>query len=181
LPQNLFYNAEKDFFVCPMGQLMEKTGNSTGKSESGYISNLTIYQAKNCANCPLKCLCHRAKGNRRIEINHNLNQHRKKARELLTGEEGLFHRSRRPIEPEAVFGQTKSNKNYNRFRHFGKDKIEMDFAIFAIAFNFEKLHKKAKNTTKMTKNPTFCVFVLFCKQKSQYDKKNHAQNDKMAA
>ena len=28
------------------------------------------------------------------------------ARELLTSDEGLMHRSRRPIEPEAVFGQS---------------------------------------------------------------------------
>ncbi len=29
LPQNLFYNAEQDFYVCPMGQRMERAG--TGK------------------------------------------------------------------------------------------------------------------------------------------------------
>ena len=42
LPQNLFYNPEKDFFVCPMGQRMEKIGNSTRKSESGFISKTSI-------------------------------------------------------------------------------------------------------------------------------------------
>ena len=50
-----------------------------------------------------------------------------------------MHRKRRPIEPEAVFGQTKANKQYNRFRHFGGDKVKMDFAIFAIAFNIGKM------------------------------------------
>ena len=148
LAQNLFYNEEKDYFVCPMGQHMEKAGSSTRKSESGYISHTTFYQAKNCTGCPLKCLCHKAKGNRRIEINHKLNEYRQRARELLTCEEGLFHRSRRPIEPEAVFGQTKANKQYNRFRHFELDKVKMDFAVFAIAFNIGKLYNKVKNTSK---------------------------------
>ena len=164
-----------------MGQRMEKIGNSSRKSESGYVSNTTLYEPKNCNGCPLKCLCYKAKGNRKIEINHNLNEHRNKARERLTSEEGLLHRSRRPIEPEAVFGQSKSNKNYNRFRHFGKDKIKMDFAIFAIAFNLEKLHKKVQNTSKMPKNPTFFVFVLFFKRINQYHKKNLAKIYKMAA
>jgi hypothetical protein len=31
-------------------------------------------------------------------------------------------------------------------RHFGKDLITMDFAIFAIAFNLGKLPAKGKNT-----------------------------------
>ena len=46
------------------------------------------------------------------------------------------------IEPEAVFGQMKNNMNYKRFRHFGKDKVFMDFAFFAIAFNIKKMCAK---------------------------------------
>jgi hypothetical protein len=60
------------------------------------------------------------KGNRKIEINHNLNCHKDRVRQLLTSTEGIYHRSRRPIEPETVFGQSKSNKGYSRFRHFNK-------------------------------------------------------------
>lgn len=59
--------------------------------------------------------------------------------ELLTSKEGLEHRSKRPIEPEAVFGQTKFDMGYKRFRHFGIDKIYMDFGIFAISANLKKL------------------------------------------
>ena len=62
IAQNLFYNKEKDYFVCPMGQHLEKVGTGTRKSESGFISNLTYYEAQNRTNCPLKCMCHRAQG-----------------------------------------------------------------------------------------------------------------------
>lgn len=65
----------------------------------------------------------------------------KKAAGLLTSEEGIRHRGRRCIEPEAVFGQIKNNMAYRRFRHFGKDKITMDFSFFSIAFNIKKLCK----------------------------------------
>ena len=146
LVQNLYYNAHDDYFVCPMGQHMEKTGTTERKTDNGYISKISVYEAKNCQDCPLRCLCHKAKENRRIEVNHNLNRHKHKVRELLNSEEGLLHRSRRPIEPEAVFGQTKSNKHYNRFRHFDKDKVMMDFAIFAIAFNLGKMYRIVKIT-----------------------------------
>jgi transposase len=148
IAQNLFYNAQKDYFVCPMGQHMEKVGVSTRKSGSGYVSNTSIYKAQNCTNCPLRCLCHSAKEDRRIEVNHHLNRYKEKVRELLTSEEGLLHRKRRPIEPEAVFGQTKFDYQYNRFRHFDKDKVMMDFGIFAVAFNIKKLYRKGGDMSK---------------------------------
>ena len=148
-----------------MGQHMERTGTIKRKSDNGYVSNISVYQAKNCHECPLKCLCYNAKGDRKIEVNHNLNRHKQKARELLNSEEGLLHRSRRPIEPEAVFGQTKANKHYNRFRHFDKDKVMMDFAIFAIAFNIGKIYRKAGITnnlpSKSRKQARFLGLILF--------------------
>lgn len=41
-----------------------------------------------------------------------------------------------------VFGQMKYDMGYKRFRHFGIDKVNMDFAFFAIAFNIKKLCAK---------------------------------------
>jgi len=141
LVQNLYYNAQEDYFVCPMGQHMTFIKTSTKETENGYKSTYYHYQAQNCRACPLRSQCHKAKGNRVIQINKKLNAYKTKTRDLLISEEGLYHRSRRPVEPEAVFGQIKENKQYRRFRHFGKDKVLMDFAILAIAFNIEKLHK----------------------------------------
>jgi len=165
LAQNLYYNSQADYYVCTMGQHMEKVGVKKRKSDSGYISNTVLYEAKNCCGCPLKCLCYNAKGNRQIEVNHNLNRHKEKARQLLTSEEGIFHRKHRPIEPEAVFGQSKANKQYYRFRHFGKEKVIMDFSIFAIAFNIQKMHRKKNETSKNRHDGApkayFYVFILF--------------------
>ena len=108
------------------------------------------YTAQNCEGCPLRCLCFDASGDRRvIERNHKLEAYRQKASELLTSEEGLRHRGKRCIEPEAVFGQIKYNMAYRRFRHIGVDKVKMDFAFFAIAFNIKKM------VAKMTKGGLF--------------------------
>ena len=156
------YNAEQDYYVCPMGQHMTRIGTSHPKTASGYRSESVRYRAQNCNGCPLRCLCYKAKGDQRtIEVNHRLNEYKHKARELLTSEEGLRHRGRRCIEPEAVFGQMKFNMAYRRFRHFGKDKVTMDFAFFAIAFNLKKMCSKI---TKQVKNggntPHFDLFLL---------------------
>lgn len=146
---NFHYNAAEDYYVCPMGQHMTRIGTSHLKTSSGYRSENARYRAQNCNGCPLRCLCYKAKGDRRtIEVNHRLNGYKRKARELLTSEEGLKHRGRRCVEPEAVFGQMKFNMAYRRFRHFGKDKVTMDFAFFAIAFNIKKMCSKIAKLTQ---------------------------------
>ena len=146
---NFHYNASEDYYVCPMGQHMTRIGTAHSKTASGYRSENARYRAQNCRGCPLRCLCYKDKSDRRtIEVNHRLNEYKRKARELLTSEEGLRHRGRRCIEPEAVFGQMKFNMAYRRFRHFGKDKVTMDFAFFAIAFNIKKMCAKIAKQTK---------------------------------
>ena len=151
--ENLYYNPEGDYFVCPMGQHMERVGVSHGKTDSGYRTESVVYRAGGCQGCPLRWGCYKKrKGNREIEVNHRLMEYKRKARERLTSERGLEHRSNRPIEPEAVFGQIKYNMHYKRFRHFGKDKVTMDFAFFAIAFNIKKMAAKLLKQGNMPTN-----------------------------
>ena len=160
-PQALYYNAEGDYYVCPMGQRMERIGTATAKTESGYTTESARYKAQRCEGCPLRGSCHKAKGDRIMEVNHRLAEYRRKARERLTSEEGVKHRGRRCIEPEAVFGQMKYNMAYRRFRHFGMDKVKMDFAFFAIAFNLKKMcSKMAKQTRNGGNTPKSGLFLL---------------------
>jgi len=148
--ENLYYNPDGDYFVCPMGQHMERVGVRHGKTDSGYRTESVIYRARRCEGCPLRWGCYKKRsGNRETEVNHRLMEYKQKARERLTSERGLMHRSKRPIEPEAVFGQMKYNMGYKRFRHFGKDKVTMDFAFFAMAFNIKKMVAKVRKQGDM--------------------------------
>lgn len=158
---NFHFNVAEDYYVCPMGQHMRRIGTRHSKTASGYRSESARYMAQNCNGCPLRCLCYKAKGDRRIiEVNHRLNEYKREARELLTSEEGIKQRGRRCIEPEAVFGQMKFNMAYRRFRHFGKDKVTMDFAFFAIAFNLKKMCSKIAKSAKNGGNtPHFGRFL----------------------
>lgn len=148
-PDSLYYNEEGDYYICPMGQRMSRTGTVQPRTEGGYISQSACYCAIRCKGCPLRCLCYKTKANQRtIRVNHRLNAYKRKACELLTSEEGIKERGRRCIEPEAVFGQMKSNMAYRRFRHMGKDKVVMDFTFFAIAFNIKKLCSMMRKVDK---------------------------------
>ena len=161
-PDSLYYNEEGDYYICPMGQRMSRTGTVQTRTEGGYISQSACYRAIRCKGCPLRCLCYKAKANQRtIRVNHRLNAYKRKACELLTSEEGIKERGRRCIEPEAVFGQMKSNMAYRRFRHMGKDKVVMDFTFFAIAFNIKKLCSMMRNVDKKgRKTSSYGKFVV---------------------
>lgn len=168
---NLYYNAKEDYYVCPMGQHMTFTGKTHDKTAGGYITGQSRYRAQRCEDCPLRGSCFKANGNRTIEVNHQLLEYKRKARERLTSEEGLEHRSKRPIEPEAVFGQMKYNMAYRRFRHFGTGKVTMDFAFFAIAFNIKKMCAKLTkglskgfSNTKNSLKPA-CPRIINCQNR----------------
>ena len=99
---------DKKIYVCPMGQHLDFAHKIQETSDLGYTSSKSVYRANECSHCPLCGMCYKGKTNiRTIEANHRNNHLRAKARELLTSEVGLKHRSKRPIEPEAVFGQIK--------------------------------------------------------------------------
>ncbi|WP_394358327.1 transposase [Porphyromonas gulae] len=119
-----------------------------------------FHPAENCTDCPLRGLCFKAKGNRIIEVNHRLNAYKAQARDRLTSEQGLEHRKRRCIEPEAVYGQFKANMGYRRFRHMGLELVKMDFAFLAMAFNLKKLCAKVARKEKNTLKTPISTFNL---------------------
>lgn len=137
-PQNLFYNQEQDFLVCPMGQKMTKIYTKKSETTTGFIQYHSVYQAINCKGCPLRGQCFKAQGNRRIEINHNLQKLKTKARENLESESGKEIYSKRCIEPEPVFGNIKQNKGFKRFTLTKISKVNIEFGLIAIAHNFSK-------------------------------------------
>ena len=136
--ENLFYNPQRDVYICPIGQNMKFIGEQKKKNSSGFEQTVKRYQAENCSSCPLNGSCHKSKGNRIIEINQNLNRHKKKAFELLNSEEGIEKRKKRCYDVEPVFGNIKNNHNFKRFMLRGKDKVEIEWGLLAIAQNIRK-------------------------------------------
>ena len=136
---NLFYNPDDDFYVCPMGQKLKFIRQEKRYTASGYQQTVSVYRASRCEGCPLRGQCHKSKRDRQIEVNHTLDDYKAKARELLTSEQGLKHRSNRPIEPEAVFGQIKECGRFRRLRLKGLTGAKIDFGLKALAHNLRKL------------------------------------------
>ena len=135
---HLYYNKEKDCYYCPMGQMMTNIGTATKTTATGFKQTITRYQAQNCEGCPLRAMCHNAKGNRIIEVNHNLIRLKDKATEKLTSEEGVAYRKKRCHDVEPVFANIKNNHGFRRFMLRGKEKVAIESGLLAIAHNLRK-------------------------------------------
>lgn len=152
---------------------------------------MTYYEAKRCEGCPLHGMCHKAKGNRRIEVSHRLNELKERARNLLTSEQGLRHRSKHPVEVEAVFGQLKSNNKFSRFTFKGLEMVEMEFLLMALCHNLRKMAAKGctsiKITRKMAKTGSAIVlkieifFVVLVQIPKSKKTKHYLQCEKLTA
>ncbi len=149
-PANMFYNEGKDFYVCPMGQHLEHLKDIKTVSNLGYESTASVYRAQNCSGCPFRGMCYKGKSDRRtIEVNHKANSYKKLARELLTSGRGLEHRSNRPIEPEATFGDIKFNHHFKRFLLKSTRKVSVEWGLVSLAHNLRKYTaKKCKEKDK---------------------------------
>lgn len=144
--ETLHYNKEKDCYICPMGQTMQYMGEKQKKSATGFVQNIKRYQATNCEGCPLKGVCHKAKGNRIIEVNHSLQEYKQRVKQNLNSEQGIYHRKKRPWDVEPVFGNIKNNHHFKRFMLRGKPKVEVEAGLLALAHNLRK-----KSLSKMEK------------------------------
>ncbi|MDQ6478258.1 transposase, partial [Dyadobacter sp. LHD-138] len=63
---------------------------------------------------------------------------KKKAQELLNSPEGIQRRKKRCFDVEPVFASIKSNHGFKQFMLRGKQKVEIEFGLLAIAQNIRK-------------------------------------------
>jgi hypothetical protein len=134
----LYYNKEKDCYYCPMGQQMSKIGTHMQATRTGFKQTITRYMAKNCEGCPLRGVCHQSKGNRVIEINHNLRRLKQQSNELLKSETGIQKRKQRCFDTEPVFANIKHNHHFKRFMLRGINKVSVETGLLALAHNLRK-------------------------------------------
>lgn len=162
LQANMYYNEDQDYYVCPMGQHMEHTADRRTVSDLGYVSHTSVYSAADCSRCPLHGMCYTGRRDRRsMEVNHRANSYRSAAKALLTSERGLMHRSNRPIEPEACFGDIKFNHGFKRFRLRSTRKTKVEWGLVSLAHNLRKYvaykakskHKQAQSMALVAEKP----------------------------
>ena len=140
--ENFPYDAEKDEFICPDQKRLTYRRTLHVKSDNGYVAERREYECAECANCPIRAECTKAKGNRRIRISFRLQRFRVQARENLLSPEGQVLRKKRSVEVETVFGHSKHNMGLRRFMLRGKEKVHTELGVHCIAHDMKKMHSK---------------------------------------
>jgi hypothetical protein len=82
--------------------------------------------------------CHKSQNDRIIQVNVNLERQKQQADQLLKSEEGVIKRKKRCWDVEPVFGNIKNNHNFRRFMLRGKQKVEIEWGLVAMAHNIRK-------------------------------------------
>ncbi|ATL47898.1 IS5/IS1182 family transposase [Chitinophaga caeni] len=134
----LTYNHEKDSYICPCGKTMKNIGSYEHVTKAGFKQTITKYRAGNCNGCPLRSDCHGQKGNRIIEVNHNLNRLKRQAEKRLKTKRGIQKRKQRCHDTEPVFANIKHNHLFKRFMMRGLDKVSIEAGLLALAHNLRK-------------------------------------------
>ena len=143
--ENMEYNAKRDEYTCPNGRKLKFRRESTKTTENGYTISTKYYSNDKCGRCPHRDKCHKSKnGYRTVKVNQVIIEHRPKALEALTSEEGTLLRMNRSIQVEGVFGVLKEDYGFRRFLTRGKKNIETQFFLLAFALNIEKLCNRTK-------------------------------------
>lgn len=132
--ENFEYDPRKDEYTCPGKRILKRL-----PAEDDIHA---IYECEDCSKCPLKEKCFKEapdRPNRRAKVIERWRDLRRRVKKRLDSETGQELLRKRNLEPEPVFGQIKSNKKYQRFRHFLRSRILMDLAVYFIAFNIAKM------------------------------------------
>ena len=136
--ENFRYDVPKKRYYCPADKAMKKIGTRIERNRTGYLQNLTFYQAQGCARCPLRKQCHQQKGDRIIKVNTNLNRLKQQAEKRLKTKRGIQKRKQRCFDTEPVFAQIKHNHQFKRFLLRGTDKVTVEIGLLALAHNLRK-------------------------------------------
>jgi hypothetical protein len=136
--EKLAYDQDKDQFICPRGKPMVNTGSYTRISAAGYPQQYTRYEVDSCNWCPIRKACHGQKGNRIIDVNHNLLRLKKKADKQLKTQKGIQKRKQRCFDTEPVFANIKHNHHFKRFMLRGIEKVSIETGLPALAHNLRK-------------------------------------------
>lgn len=144
--ENLVYDEENDFFLCPNAKRLNYVYDSKRKSENGYETVKKNYICEDCNGCPDRGKCFKGQyENRKISLSQTMARQKREAAERIMTKEGILLRMNRSIQVEGAFGVLKQDYRFRRFLTRGKRKTETQFFLLAFAFDIQKLWNRTNS------------------------------------
>lgn len=156
-PKSRFkYDARTDTYRCPAGAILSAV--HTCKGTRPY----TQYQTKSCQGCEQRSSCTKSKTGRSIK-RYDTDHLREAMREKLKDESVRERYRQRAGWVEPVFSHLKEQQGLTRFRRKGVEKVRVEFALHALAFNLGRAVAlyRAKRTSIRAINPLKSALSAF--------------------
>ena len=148
--ENMDYDEENDSYICKNGKQLSFTHLRRSKSKTGYVSVKTIYQCKECKDCPYKKECIKGNNcktpieerNKVLSVAKTFLKYREEDLERILSDEGILLRINRSIQAEGSFGELKHDMQFRRYLSRGTSNVLAESILLAMAKNVNKLHNK---------------------------------------
>jgi len=151
------YDAQEDCYVCAAGRKLTFHHESTQRNRQGYFPTAAYYRCENCADCPYRAACCKAKDGKpkELKVKTDLLRLSDRSRRNIQTERGIMLRINRSIQVEGAFGVLKSDRKFKRFLTRGRTNISTELFLLCFGYNLNKLW--AKCNTGRLKTHLFCL------------------------
>jgi hypothetical protein len=156
------YDPKRDCYLCPQGKELGLHAREH-RTNRGQLYRRYRSRAKDCAGCSLKSACI-ARGGARRSLSIALGEEprtltaRMRAKIDTPQARAIYVRRLAIVEP--VFANIRSNKGLDRFTYRGKEKANIQWMLFCLVHNIEKLAHFGKAYAK--KMPLKVKHTLYC-------------------
>jgi len=143
-PQDFAYDEESKTCICPAGEFLYQNGSQVviqGREAVKFTGAKRV-----CGPCPLRdqCLRHPDRTPVRQVVfftgkNHNPESHIQRMKRKIDSDEGRRRYGERFATVEPVFGNLRYNKGLDRFTLRGKTKVDVQWKLYCLVHNIEKL------------------------------------------
>jgi transposase len=143
-PKDFSYDPETNRCICPAGKPMYSNGSHC--TTKGLVHHKFTGAKSHCVPCPMRtrCLRHPERTQvRQVSIFEKDQASRspftQRMRQAIDSERGRRLYGRRMATVEPVFGNIRHNKRLNRFTLRGKSKVNVQWNLYCLVHNVEKL------------------------------------------
>ena len=135
------YNEVKDQYICPNGKILKL--NSKDSIRYRIIYRRYLADEKDCKQCSLKSRCFYRKNTKRrsldVPIGADEDNYSKAMAEKVDSDKGRKIYPQRMAIVEPVFANIRTQKRMDRFTFKGKTKVNIQWVLYCMVHNIEKI------------------------------------------
>lgn len=132
------YNKEKDVYICPEGNELEKTNENVFLDKNGREVNAYKCKPEICNSCLQKQYCSKGTNGRKLLVSANKDL-MQSYNETLKTKKNKHLISKRKELVEHPFGTIKRNFGYTYFLLKGIDKVKAEFSFICFIYNLKRV------------------------------------------